>query len=173
MLSNQSKEIGRPTKYKEEYDKKAYGLCLNGHTNKSLAAAFGVHESTFYEWLEKYKSFREAVSLGKAEADTEVVKNLYHLATKEDPDIRAIQLWLRNRNHKEFAECVPLDIGFKPESTLMEKLNSAIEAFDKGKINLQQFSAISTSINGAISNLVRDDNEKRIKEIGKALGMKQ
>lgn len=74
-------DVGRPTKYKEEYDKLAYDYCLLGATDAQLAEFFDVHEATINKWKIDYPSFYESIKRGKAIADTRVAQALFHRAT--------------------------------------------------------------------------------------------
>jgi len=112
--------MARPTKYKEEYPKQAYKLCLIGATDIQLADFFGVNPDTIYEWKKVHEEFSESLKDGKSVADGEVAKSLYHRAkgyshkavhisnyqgeiTQTDiikeypPDTTACIFWLKNR----------------------------------------------------------------------------
>lgn len=69
-------DVGRPTKYKDEYVEQAYKLCLLGHTDEELATFFDVHISTIYEWKLEYIEFSDAIKRGKDIADMEVAQKL-------------------------------------------------------------------------------------------------
>lgn len=72
--------VGRPTKYKEEYNEQAYKLCLLGATDAKLADFFDIAESTLYEWKLEYPEFSEALKKGKLRADAEIAEGLYNRA---------------------------------------------------------------------------------------------
>ena len=118
---------GRPTKYKEEYDKLAYKMCLLGHTDVELAGFFEVNEDTIYEWKKQHQSFSESLKEGKEIADAKVVESLYRRATgyshEEDkifqyegdpvvvpttkhyaPETVAGIFWLKNRQPKKWRD---------------------------------------------------------------------
>lgn len=71
---------GRPTKYRQEYNKLAYNYCLLGATNESLATFFEVTTSTVELWMVKYKRFSGAIKKGREEADALVAKSLFKRA---------------------------------------------------------------------------------------------
>lgn len=120
-------DLGRPTKYKEEYNEQAYKLCLLGHTDEELAQFFEIATSTLYEWKLAYPDFSEALKKGKDIADSNVVASLYHRAmgySHEDTDIKMYEggiiktrytkhhppdatsaiFWLKNRQPKKWRD---------------------------------------------------------------------
>ena len=113
--------MGRPTRYKPEYDEQAYNYCLLGATDAQLATFFGVKEQTVNNWKTAQPSFFESLKAGKAVADANVAKALYGRAlgyshpdvavtsyqgevtltpiTKHyAPDSTACIFWLKNRD---------------------------------------------------------------------------
>lgn len=113
-------KVGRPTAYKPEYAEQAYKLCLLGHTDKEMAAFFGVSEQTLNAWKSSHSEFLESLTNGKDLADANVARSLYqravgysHPAVKimqvagkieevaytehYPPDTPAATLWLKNR----------------------------------------------------------------------------
>lgn len=77
-------EEGRPTKYKKEYNKKAFKLSLLGATDKEIADFFDVDESTINNWKLKHPKFLESIKGGKEDADANVAKRLYKRALGYD-----------------------------------------------------------------------------------------
>ena len=120
--------LGRPTKYKPEYDEQAYELCLQGAIDTQLAALFKVCVDTIGEWKRVYPSFSSAIRRGKDELDSQVEKSLFKRAmgyehpavkiflTKSGevveapfiqryaPDPTSMIFWLKNRRPKEWRE---------------------------------------------------------------------
>ena len=113
-------EVGRPTKFREEYSEQARKLCLLGFTDKELADFFGVCERTLNYWKGEHPEFLQALQRGKVLADADVAASLYHRACgyshPEDkffqyeghimveqttkhypPDTAAAFIWLKNR----------------------------------------------------------------------------
>ena len=72
---------GRPTKYKKEFNKLVYQLCLLGATDKQIADALNISVSTLNEWKLKRKGFSESLGRGKILADAKVAAGLYKRAT--------------------------------------------------------------------------------------------
>lgn len=144
-------EQGRPTKYKEEYDKQAYKLCLLGAIDTELASFFEVAESTIYEWKINHESFSESIKRGKELADANVASRLYERAmgfTHPDEEIKVLSLgtgmgseiervpvtkvyppdttaaifWLKNRQPKKWRDRVDV-------TTLDEKIEGGVTIF--------------------------------------------
>jgi len=118
---------GRPTKYREDYNKVAYKLCLLGSTDKQLADFFDVTEQTINNWKNDYPSFFESIKAGKEQADAQVAQALFHRAlgyeAKEEhihfsqgeavvtpitkqypPDATSAIFWLKNRQPKNWRD---------------------------------------------------------------------
>ena len=68
-MTKNFKQLGRPSKFKEEYTKLAYHYSLLGATDKQMAGFFEVSESTINLWKLKHPRFSESIRRGKAEAD--------------------------------------------------------------------------------------------------------
>lgn len=86
-------EVGRPTKYKEEYNFQVEKLAKLGATDREIADFFDVAESTINLWKEEHPEFSESIKAGKVEADANVAQSLYHRAIgyeHEDIDIRVV-----------------------------------------------------------------------------------
>lgn len=117
---------GRPLVYDEAtFPDLAYKFCLLGATNRELATAFGVKESTIEHWCRHYDDFFRRVQEGRTIADANVAHGLYKRAAgyirkrdvaqtdrqtgmvtvitieeEVDPDPRAAQFWLSNRRKR-------------------------------------------------------------------------
>jgi hypothetical protein len=71
---------GRKTAYKPEYANIAKRLALLGATDKDIAEAFDVCETTINAWKSKHIEFSEARKEGKMFADAKVAVSLYKRA---------------------------------------------------------------------------------------------
>lgn len=137
---------GRPSKYRIEFEKQAYLLCLLGATDKELADFFEISESTLNEWKKTYTGFSESLKKGKIIADAEVSAKLYHRATgysHPDIDIKVIRnkivktllikhyppdttaaiFWLKNRQKSKWRDKQSIEF----ESMTDEQLDAIIE----------------------------------------------
>jgi hypothetical protein len=76
MMDEEKKKQGQPTKYRSEYDKQAYKLCLLGATDKELGDFFEVDERTINNWKKEFPNFFQSIREGKELADMEVVNSL-------------------------------------------------------------------------------------------------
>ena len=104
-------DVGRPSKYKVEYNFQVEKLCKLGATDKEIADFFEVEESTINNWKKDYPEFLESIKAGKVQADANVAQSLYHRAIgyeHEDIDIRVVD--------KEIVE-TPLIKHYPPDPT--------------------------------------------------------
>lgn len=100
---------GRPTQYRAEYAQIAYQHTLLGATDKDLAAAFGVEESTINNWKRKHPKFVESIKDGKLRADAAVASSLYGRAMGySHPAVKIMQSEGRSFEH-EYTEHYPPD----------------------------------------------------------------
>jgi len=136
---------GRPTKYKEEYARQAYKLCLIGYTDKDLAEFFDVSESTITVWKAKYEDFSASIKDGKAVTDANVAEKLYHRAigySHEEthvsnyqgqitltplikhypPETGAAFIWLKNRQPRFWREKVESSLEIKFDKETLEEI---------------------------------------------------
>lgn len=120
---------GRPSKYKPEFAEQARKLCLLGATNPDLAGFFDVDLATIHRWRTAHDKFRDALKVGKEEADARVERSLYQKAIgyetetvkifmpagaeepvyapyteKTPPDTTAMIFWLKNRKPAEWRD---------------------------------------------------------------------
>lgn len=71
----QKKTLGRPTKYKIEYNNIAKSLASRGCKDIEIAEAFQVNEDTIHEWKKVYPDFSEFLKQGKEQFDSGEVEN--------------------------------------------------------------------------------------------------
>lgn len=125
-------EVGRPTKYKEEFNDQVEKLCKLGATDKEIADFFDIAESTVNEWKHTYPKFSESIKRGKTEADAMVASKLYHRAIGYEhadvdikmyeggiietplikhypPDPTSIIFWLKNRQPGKWRDKQEID----------------------------------------------------------------
>lgn len=118
--------MGRPTKYKEEYNDQVYKLALLGYTDADFATFFDVTETTINNWkLDRKNGFIESLKKGRDQADSKVAESLYKRATGYDKDGKhypaetvAIIYWLKNRQRSRWKD--------KPEEEGDENGNNSI-----------------------------------------------
>lgn len=120
--------MGRPSLYKKEYAEQAHKLCLLGAIDKEIGDFFGVSEQTINSWKTRYPAFREALTVGKSQADAEVATRLFQRAlgyshpeekifcsaqgevTRVEtnkhyaPDTTAAIFWLKNRQPERWRD---------------------------------------------------------------------
>lgn len=147
---------GGRSKYRSSYADIAHKLCLLGHTDKELAAVFGVSEVTINAWKKEHADFFAALKTGKELADSNVVHSLYQRAVGFEhdseeikvidskvervpirkiypPDVLAAKFWLTNRQKDKWRDKQELQIDF--EKLTDEQLNELISKVIKVSSN--------------------------------------
>lgn len=153
-MSESKRGRGRPTSYREEYNRQAYKLTLLGYTDKDLADFWGVTEQTINNWKNDHPEFFESITRGKDFADVEVVESLYkrakgyeftkrefEVAQGEDgqleqrlkkatiieiaPDTQAIQFWLKNRQPARWRDKKEIEIESESPIVIINDIKPA------------------------------------------------
>ena len=108
---DEKRGVGRPTKYKQEYEELAYNYCLLGATDAKLAIFFDVDESTINNWKIDFPEFLESIKKGKEIADSHVAQSLFKKATGYEHE--AVKIF----NDQGSAMVVPYVEKFAPDTT--------------------------------------------------------
>ena len=97
----QKRGRGRPTKYNKDTIEKVTQALRQGLTYKYAAEISGISETKFYEYMNKYEDFREAVEAAKVENAAFCMRRIVELAEKrEDP--KAYQWILANGHRNQY-----------------------------------------------------------------------
>lgn len=110
--------MARPVKYKEEFDKQAYKLCLLGATDKDLADFFEIVESTINKWKHDFPTFSESIKNGKKMADANVASRLYERACGFEHDSEEIKV-INIGDYQQEVQRVPIRKIYPPDPTSM------------------------------------------------------
>lgn len=142
--------MGGKTKFKKEYLVVIENLCKRGATDKDLAEAFSVTETTINNWKKAFPESFKSIKDWKKIADKGVERALYESAVgfehpeekifcqdgkiiraktvkKYPPNDRSIRFWLTNRKPEEYRERSEVDITSKGRSIvdrIREQMNN-------------------------------------------------
>jgi len=78
------------SKWTEDRPEQVYRLALLGATEEEMAKIIGVSYSTIQMWKKDKKEFREALQMGKMEADSNVAEALYKRAVGFEKEIEQV-----------------------------------------------------------------------------------
>lgn len=151
-------QVGRPSKYKEEYAEQAYKLCLLGATDKELADFFEVDEATINRWKQDHPEFCESLKRGKVEADSVIASKLYHRA--KGYEHKAVKFATHEgmiTDQVEYIEHYPPDTT---AAIFWLKNRQPAKWRDK-----QEVEATNTNLNTDLSNMTAEERQKRIEEL--------
>jgi hypothetical protein len=91
-ISDDLRQIGRPTKFSDETLKRLCGAVASGVSFKSACVVAGIGVTTLNEWREKYPDLEERLSGAREQAR---LKALQAIKTAGEKDWRAYAEWLR------------------------------------------------------------------------------
>ncbi len=141
---------GRPTAYRQEFNRQARRFALLGATDADIAEFFQVSVTTLHTWKQTHPKFLKAINAGKRPADARVAERLHkralgysHPETKVivtdagideveitkhyPPDTAAAKLWLTNRRPDLWRDRSNVDITSNGQS--ISQLAAAAWAF--------------------------------------------
>lgn len=95
LPKNKPNKGGRPRTYEDDNCDLAYKFCLLGATEKQLAEFFGVVKETIDVWIATKEDFATAVRAGRARADANVAKSMYHRANGYSH--KAVKIFMTSR----------------------------------------------------------------------------
>lgn len=101
--------MARPTKYTKARAATICGAIKAGNTRKVAAALAGVGESTVFDWLARFQSFRSAMQKAEAEAESHHVDRIVQAAN--DGTWQASAWWLERRRRDDWGRRVTLDLS--------------------------------------------------------------
>ena len=135
ILAAKERRVAEHDKWKPEYIKMVYEICLLGANNAELAGIFGVTTTTLENWRKRFPEFEVSMLKGKDLADAKVAKALYkratgyshpdtHIVKRSDdtiiitpiikyypPDTAAVKFWLTNRQPDKWRDMSKTDIN--------------------------------------------------------------
>jgi len=78
------KNVGRPTKYKQEYVKLLLQSARREETTEGFCADIGIHKDTFYEWCKIHKEFSDAYKEAMTIRQALFLRRTHNCAFKPD-----------------------------------------------------------------------------------------
>ncbi len=126
--SSDKQKVGRPSKYREEYNEQAEKICRLGATDKELCDIFNIAEQTLYTWKSEHEGFLESIRAGKEYFDgnrieASLVKQAMGYTVEEEkheegtagvkktitkryipPNVTATAYWLNNRSRGRYKQ---------------------------------------------------------------------
>lgn len=110
-------DVGRPTKYKEEFNDQVEKLCKLGATDAEIANFFEVVESTVNLWKIEHPKFSESIKAGKDLADAFVAQRLYERAVGFEHDSEEIKVVSMGEKQGSEIVRVPIRKIYPPDPT--------------------------------------------------------
>jgi hypothetical protein len=141
-------------------------LLANGATDREIATALGVAESTLHYWRAQHLEFSEALKVGKAPCDDRVEASLYHRATgytfesekifnyqgevvrakiieHVPPETTAAIFWLKNRRKETWRDKQEIDHTIDLSNMTDEQLADIASGRSNGVIKAPKDKTIS------------------------------
>lgn len=103
--------MARPTKYTKARAATICEAIKAGNTRKVAAALAGVGESTVFDWLARFQSFRTAIQKAEAEAESHHVGRIVQAA--DDGTWQASAWWLERRRHADWGKVDRLEVEIR------------------------------------------------------------
>lgn len=160
---------GRPTKYDPAFIDRLPELYAQGMSHVEVATELGVSKARFYDYMDKYEEFRDAVkenvSLSEGWWASQGRSNL------ENPKFRDI-LWSMNmRNRHGWGEKRKVQIrGFAKAKTPNEKMNCIHEAVERGDLTAEEATQFASLVNTTASVNEKTELAAEVEELKGKMG---
>ncbi len=102
---------GRPTAYKETFNRQARRLALLGATDGDLAEFFQVSEVTINAWKQAHPRFLKSLNSGKMKADALVAERLHKRAVGYSARETKVFVVDKSIETVEVSKHIPADVG--------------------------------------------------------------
>lgn len=130
-MDGQTTAIGRPTKRDDETEATIINNLMAGCTRAAAYRSAGISKQTFYNWLNDFIDFLDAVEKAEAEAE----KRFTYVIQRASVDSwQAGAWWLERRRSEDYGrkDKITLDID-REIAALMEELATGSKAETEGR----------------------------------------
>jgi hypothetical protein len=143
---------GRPGEYvAKAHNELAKRFMLLGCTEEEVAVHLGITHHVFIEWKNRYPSFAQAIIDGGEKADARIADTLYKRANGDikvngkqiAPDVRALEIWLRNRQRKRWTKPTEEEETQQPAVPIVTPIVN-INQIDFSKLTTEQLEQLAT-----------------------------
>jgi transposase len=124
----EARTAGRKTKRTPEVEKAITDALRVGASRKDAAAAAGVSERTFYEWMGHFPQFSQAVTRAEGQCAARMTARIYQEATAERGDWKAALEWLKRRRRDEWGDSI--DVRKLSDDELIARATAALRGVD-------------------------------------------
>jgi transcriptional regulator with XRE-family HTH domain len=114
--SKNKNPVGRPSKF-ELYEKVILNIAKYGLTDKQIASAVGIDESSLNNWKKDNPKFFESLKEAKEESDRSVVKSLYERANGYNINETTKELRMTDDGEKELVVTKVVTKHIVPDTT--------------------------------------------------------
>lgn len=88
--------IGRPSKYKPIYAKRAKQYLAEGYSKKATCGLLGISQDCFYKWIKDFPSFAESIEEGSHLGEAAYLKLMKNMASGDKGNCNAAIFMLKN-----------------------------------------------------------------------------
>jgi hypothetical protein len=161
----------RPVLYKPEYDELILQILTKGETIVSFCAEVMVSKQTFYDWVDREPSFKEAYEVGMMKAEAFWIRK--GVENEDNPDFNhalyTFQLGSRfgiTKTRKSKSKKVaPVGKIIKNPKNLLDRFNNAILDFPDGEISHEELDRLAAAFMKMADIKEREDISARVAEI--------
>jgi len=163
---DESKETGRPTSYRPQFDDRAKTMSLAGFTQAKMAELFGISVPTFMSWCDKHVSFLECVKWGEEQADAEVERSLHQTATGYVLEEEELKIVARGNNEGSEVERHKVEKWYPPSPTSQifylsnrkrDRYRRGDAGFDSGQTPETLARSAQAAVRAALATITTDD----------------
>jgi len=147
-MADDIKKIGRPSKYKVEYDEEIIVLAsatIKNHMYR-IAAMWDVCVETLHEWRRVHKTFSEAYARARGFQNAFLIDLVINSSTDRNSNAQALNILILQLGNMAKDRQLMLEIE---GDTLSEQAQSIIKNLRGGKMTASEFSSVMSGISTA------------------------
>ena len=166
-MKKSTKKLGPKEIYNPKvHDKAVKETFSKGLFQEDFCETYDICRATFYNWIKKYPSFKEAVEKGKTHGEAKWAR----MPLKFQQKTFSYPYWSSIMKNKFGWGCIQIE-GVTGKETPLELVNKALLLFTSGKVKSEQIDKLLNVVMTKVKVIECDNHEERLQRLEKNSGI--